>query len=121
MNIKVWNENGVDIAQVDHHDILITDMQSALDLMATVTYEAGCNRMIIRKSLISEGFFDLKTRLAGDIIQKFINYQFKVAIIGDFSMYSSKSLKDFIFESNNGKDLFFLSDEHEAVRRLSKV
>lgn len=61
----------------------------------------------INKSLISESFFDLKTRLAGDILQKFINYRVKIAIIGDFSMYTSKSLKDFIYECNKGKDIFY--------------
>lgn len=45
----------------------------------------------------------------------------KIAIIGDFSAYTSKSLKDFIYESNNGKDLFFLSDEKKAIEKLSIV
>ncbi|WP_410770060.1 DUF4180 domain-containing protein [Fontibacillus sp. BL9] len=100
---------------------LITDVQSALDLMATVSYEAGCNVIIINKSSICEDFFDLKTRLAGEIIQKFINYQAKIAIIGDFSVYTSNSLKDFIYESNKGRDLFFLPTEEQAIAKLSRL
>ncbi|RCX21463.1 uncharacterized protein DUF4180 [Fontibacillus phaseoli] len=121
MNIRTIKENGIDIAFVDSHEELITDVQSALDLMATVRYEVGCDRFILNKSVISEDFFDLKTRLAGEIIQKFINYQAKIAIIGDFSVYSSNSLKDFIFESNNGRDLFFLPTEEQAINKLSRV
>ncbi len=49
-------------------------------------------------SSICDDFFDLSTRLAGEILQKFINYHVKIAIIGDFSIYTSKSLKDFIYE-----------------------
>ncbi len=68
-----------------------------------------------------EDFFILSTGLAGEIIQKFIIYNRKVAIIDDFSHYTSKPLKDFIFESNRGKDLFFVETEEEAIRRLVAV
>lgn len=104
---------------VSNDEELITDVQSALDLMATIRYETGCNRIVLDKSAISEEFFDLKSRLAGEILQKFINYQTKIAIIGDFSTYSSKSLKDFIYECNNGKDIFFLASEKQAIEKLS--
>lgn len=95
------------------------DVRSALDLMATVSYETACDRIIINKSAISEDFFDLSTKLAGGVLQKFINYQFKIAIVGDFSAYKSKSLKDFMYECNKGKDIFFLSHEKEAVEKIS--
>lgn len=121
MKINAVKENNVEIAVVNSSDILITDVQSALDLIATVQYETGCNRMIINKSSICEDFFRLSTRLAGEILQKFVNYQMKMAIIGDFSVYTSKSLKDFIYETNNGKDIFFLSDEKKAIEMLSNV
>ncbi len=45
----------------------------------------------------------------------------KLAIIGDFSGYTSKPLKDFIYESNNGKDVFFVGSEQEAVERLTQA
>ncbi len=121
MIIKTIKENGVEMAIVESDVELITDVQSALDLMATVSYEAGCNVIIINKSSICEDFFDLKTRLAGEIIQKFINYQAKIAIIGDFSVYTSNSLKDFIYESNKGRDLFFLPTEEQAIAKLSRL
>ena len=120
MKITKINNNGVDIALVTSDELLITDVQSALDLLATVGYEARTNRIIIDKSAIDEQFFDLSTRIAGEILQKFINYETKLAIVGDFSTYQSKSLKDFIYESNNGRDLFFLPDKDQAVEKLSK-
>src|SRR5690606_18468855 len=120
MKITKINNNGVDIALVTSDELLITDVQSALDLIATVGYEARTNRIIIDKSAIDEQFFDLSTRIAGEILQKFINYETKLAIVGDFSTYQSKSLKDFIYESNNGRDLFFLPDKDQAVEKLSK-
>jgi hypothetical protein len=119
MKITKLKENDVEIAVVSSSEILITDVQSALDFIATLNFEAGCDCIILNKSAICEDFFNLKTRLAGEILQKFINYHIKIAIVGDFSVYSSKSLQDFIYESNNGKDLFFLANEKQAVEKLS--
>ncbi|SDI08099.1 DUF4180 domain-containing protein [Desulfosporosinus hippei] len=120
MKINTVKDNNIEIAVVDCSEILITDVQSALDLMATIRYETDCDRIIIYKSAICEEFFDLKTKLAGEISQKFVNYHVKIAIVGDFSVYTSKSLKDFIYESNKGKDMFFLPNEEQAVQKLSK-
>jgi hypothetical protein len=121
MKVNTIKENNIEIAVVSSCEILITDVQSALDFMATIRYDNGCDRIIINKSAICEDFFHLSTKLAGEILQKFINYRVKIAIVGDFSAYTSKSLKDFIYESNNGKDIFFLSDEKKAVEKLSLV
>ncbi|MBQ7410923.1 MAG: DUF4180 domain-containing protein [Clostridia bacterium] len=35
--------------------------------------------------------------------------------------YTSKPLKDFIYESNNGKDIFFVKDENEAINKLENL
>lgn len=119
MNINIIKDNKFKIAVVNSNEVLITSVQSALDLMATVRYETDADRMILNKEAIVEDFFDLKTGIAGEILQKFVNYNFKIAIVGDFSIYSSKSLKDFIYESNNGKQLFFVEDEKQATDKLS--
>ena len=47
MNIKRLEQNGVIIAQVESEETLITDVQTALDLMATVRYETEADRMIL--------------------------------------------------------------------------
>ncbi|MEK3903534.1 MULTISPECIES: DUF4180 domain-containing protein [unclassified Paenibacillus] len=120
MNITTIEAGGTIIAVVSGNEAVVGDVQSALDLMATVRYETECDRIVIHKALLSEEFFDLKTRLAGEILQKFINYQVKVAVVGDFSSYTSSSLRDFIYECNQGKDIFFVADEQQAVERLSR-
>lgn len=121
MIVRTISKNNTDIAVIKSDSILIKDVQSALDFIATIQYETGCSRIIINKSAVSEDFFILKTRLAGDILQKFVNYYVKLAIIGDFSEYTSKSLKDFIYESNKGRHIFFLPDEDQAIAKLSTV
>ncbi len=118
MNVNTIEKNQLKIADVESSEYLITDVQSALDLIMTIQYETGSNRIAINKEAITEDFFILSTRLAGEILQKFINYDVKFAIYGDFSGYTSKPLKDFIYESNNGKDVFFVASKEEAVDML---
>jgi len=121
MEVNKIKENNTKIAVVNSGEILIMDVQSALDFMATVRYDTGCDRMILNKAAICEDFFHLSTKLAGDILQKFINYHVKMAIVGDFSVYTSDSMKAFIYECNIGKDIFFLPDEKQAIEKLSLV
>jgi len=118
MNVRVDKRGNSEVAVVESGEVLVSEVQEALDLMATVQYETGCFKMLLRKETISEAFFDLSTRLAGEILQKFTNYGVKLAIVGDFSGYESKSLRDFIYESNHGKQFFFLPDEDAALEAL---
>ncbi len=78
-----------------------------------------CNKIALNKEAICDDFFILSKGLAGEILQKFVNYGIKFAIYGNFSKYTSKPLQDFIYESNNGKDVFFVSTENEVINRLS--
>lgn len=113
--------DGPGIAAVTGEEKVITDTRSALDLAMTVKYEAGAARIAIDKKLVCEDFFILSTGVAGEILQKFINYQVKMAVYGDFSWYTSKPLHDFIYESNQGKDFFFVATQEEAIRRLAEA
>ncbi len=120
MNITKVEKNGVACAVVNSENTVITDVQSALDLLMTIKCDADTKNIVISKKLITENFFILSTGLAGEILQKFINYGGRVAIYGDYSHYSSKPLKDFIYESNKGKDVFFAATEAEAIDMLTR-
>lgn len=121
MNTRIVKTNNTAIAIVNSETICIADGQTALDFMMSVNDETQCRSIVINKEALTEEFYILSTRVAGEVLQKFINYRFKLAIVGDFSGYKSQSLKDFIFESNNGKDIFFVSSENDAIEKLSKV
>lgn len=121
MNIETIEKNGKTAAVIrgGSDERMITDVRSALDLMVSVDYQYSTNLVAIAKELICDDFFVLSTGLAGEILQKLINYDFKIAVYGDFSRYTSKPLHDFIYESNNGHDHFFVTSEEEAVERLT--
>ena len=97
---------------------LITDGQSALDLIATIYYEHGCAAAVMNKEAVAADFFGPSAGLAGEAAQKFVHYPFRMALTGDFSMYQSQPLQDFMRESNKGRHLYFCRDEQEALRKL---
>ena len=116
MKTKIIN----DIVILNSNEIVIKDIESAMDLIINIKYETNCNKIALNKDAITEDFFILSNGLAGEVLQKFINYKIKFAIYGNYSKYTSKPLKDFIYESNNGKDIFFVENEIEAIKMLSK-
>lgn len=121
MNIKKIEKNGIICAVIESEEKVITDAQSALDLLMTVRYEAETKNLAVDKNLVADDFFIFSTGLAGEILQKYVNYGGRIAIYGDFTHYTSKPLKAFIYESNNGHDVFFVSTEDAAVERLCAI
>lgn len=121
MKTEVVKKNNIEIAVVDSKEVLITDTQSALDFMMTVQYETGCRNIALNKGAIIDDFFILSSCMAGEILQKYINYGVRFAIYGDFSQYTSKPLQDFMYESNHGRDIYFQPDAACAVDKLAGV
>lgn len=119
MNIEKTVYNGQTIAVVSGGKQEIKDVGTALDMMMSACAIADSSRIAIEKGALDESFFILSTGFAGEVLQKFINYRCKVAIYGDFTRYTSKPLRDFIYESNRGKDVFFAVTREEALERLS--
>ncbi len=117
MNFNIIGDNK-DIAYLQNCDeIVLKDLGSALDLMATAQYETECNKIILNKENICDDFFDLRTGIAGEVLQKFTNYGVKFAIVGDFKNISSKALNDFIYECNNGNNILFLQSIEEVRKK----
>jgi len=117
MNIEVHEKGDKKIAEVTADKILIANAEEALQILADLYYQE-CDSIILHEGNISAEFFDLKTGLAGEILQKFSNYRMRLAIVGDFSKYPGQSIKDFIFESNKGRHINFLSSVAEAKEKL---
>lgn len=119
MKIEISEINGNKITEIISDKILIRKTQDALDIMAESNYRSSWKIIMYEKNIISD-FFDLKTGIAGEILQKFSTYNVQLAIVGDFSKYSSKSLADFIYESNKLGRINFVNSIGEAKDRLIK-
>ena len=118
MKIRMIETGENRVAVVNSDTPIINDGQSALDFAVNMGYEHDCRHTIVSKGTISEDFFRLSTGLAGEVAQKFINYGYRLAIVGDFSGYTSKPLRGYIYECNRGGHLFFVNDEDEALKKL---
>lgn len=119
MNIQIdrRGDSIVAVAEVDGGELAVANVQDALDLMATARYE-GADSVLLPKEAVHEDFFQLRSGLAGEVLQKYTNYGFRVAFVGDFGVYDSKALRDFIYESNKGGKVLFLPTREEALDAL---
>lgn len=108
------------VAEVAANDMLFTVPEDANDLLGNAYYQ-GFDGMIISADKISPRFFDLKTRLAGEILQKFSTFQMRLAIVGDFSVFPSENLKSFIYESNRGGLIHFSPTTSDALAWFLKI
>ncbi len=121
MTVTPYTTDTGSYALVESDEVLIFNVQSALDMMMSVCYQADTDRIALPKSAVAEDFFILSSGLAGDVLQKFVNYGVKLAIYGDFSRYTSKPLRDFIVESNCGNHVFFTATAAQAGRMLCRA
>ncbi|MDD2406072.1 MAG: DUF4180 domain-containing protein [Sphaerochaetaceae bacterium] len=118
MNIRCIEHNKMMVARVPSSSTIFQDVDAALDLLVTVRHDHGCDGMIVDASAIDARFFTLSTGLAREVLQKYVMYMMKLVIIGDFSQTTSKSLRDCIYECNQGTQVLFVSDETEALAKI---
>ncbi|MFE7114523.1 DUF4180 domain-containing protein [Streptomyces sp. NPDC057654] len=93
--------------------------RDALDLIGNASYQ-GAQWVVIPAERFDASFFQLSTRVAGDIVQKFVNYRVGLVVMGDISNYTedSSALRDFIRECNRGRQTWFVADAEELGERL---
>ena len=96
------------------NDVIIDSAQAVLQ----VVFDYETNKIIMHEHNIHADFFNLRTGLAGEIMQKFANYTVYAVIIGDFARYESKALRDFMYESNYGKKVMFVPSLDHAKQIL---
>ncbi|TBN57999.1 DUF4180 domain-containing protein [Glaciihabitans arcticus] len=71
---------------------------------------------------LDPAFFNLSSLVAGEFLQKIVNYRLQVAILGDIDAHLERSgvLRDFVWESNRGTQVWFLADEAALTKRLGR-
>ena len=115
MEIKIHTIDDRKIAEIISDDIVLQTVEDAIDLIGNMSYQ-GFDKLIIHEENMISDFFELKNKIAGNILQKFSQYSMPLAIIGDFEKYESKSLNDFIFESNKGNQINFVTTVEDGLK-----
>ena len=111
--------DGVTALLCDTDGPTIATVQDALDLIGAAVSQADL--VAVPATRFGDAFFTLSTGLAGEIMQKFVNYRLRLVIIGDLSRYleSSSALRALVHESNRGQHIWFVADLDELGARLT--
>jgi hypothetical protein len=96
----------------------IASEQDALDVIGAALGRADVAAVPVGR--FDERFFALRTRFAGEVMQKFVNYRVRLAVVGDISAYvaASTALRDLVSESNRGGQVWFVADLDALDARL---
>jgi hypothetical protein len=98
-------------------------LRSGADALGLIYDEgvAGAEWIAVPAERLDPSFFDLSSGVAGELVQKFVNYQQRLAVVGDIAghLAESSALRDFVRESNRGRQVWFVADDDELARRLA--
>ncbi|MEU0970284.1 DUF4180 domain-containing protein [Streptomyces sp. NPDC005917] len=92
---------------------------AALDLVGDA-FGQDAELVAVPAERVGAEFFRLRSGVAGAVAQKFANYRLRLAVVGDISRHlaGSSALRDFVYEANRGRQLWFVSDDRELEDRL---
>lgn len=110
--VLLWEQEGVPLAS----------SRDASDLVGEA-FSAEAKVVVIPVERLSPDFFKLSSGLAGEVLQKFVNYGLKVAILGDITaaVAASSPLRDFVRESNRGRSVWFVEDRADLDARVAAL
>jgi hypothetical protein len=74
--------------------------------------------VVIDKDSLAPAFFELRSGLAGECLQKVSNYGKRLIVLGEYGKVSSRALKDFIYESNRTGKVIFTETLAGAIEML---
>ena len=119
--MSVQEFDGVRALVADADGMPISGGQDVLELIGSVYYD-DVSWVVLPAERLTDDFFTLGSGVAGDIVQKFVNYRLGFAVLGDVSRFTanSTSLADFVRESNRGRHTWFVADIDEFRTRLSE-
>lgn len=117
MNITQYG--GLVICELLPHGGLLGSDLTAPDLIGEV-YDTNPDLIVVPVSRLAPGFLDLSTLIAGEVFQKMEQYGRRLAIQGDIAaeVAASKSLNDFVYETNRRGHHLFVPERAALLARL---
>jgi hypothetical protein len=119
--MHVDESNGVRVLHLPADGPAISTSDDAADLVGDAwAHQATLVAVPIER--LDPKFFRLKSGIAGEITQKLVNYRLRLAVVGDIAELVAKStvLRDFVWESNRGEQVWFVDDEAALAERLAR-
>ncbi|MEV5827260.1 DUF4180 domain-containing protein [Spirillospora sp. NPDC052242] len=115
---EIATRAGTSVLVCDPDGPVIATEADALDLIGAAF--AGAAVVAVPADRLDERFFALGTRFAGDVMQKFVNYRIRLAVVGDISRHleGSSALRALVAESNTASHIWFVPDLDALDDRL---
>jgi hypothetical protein len=90
------------------------------DLIASA-WSQKASLVAIPLARLDPGFLDLRSGIAGEVMQKFVTYHLRLALIGDMSapLAQSRAWRDFVRETNQGNSVWFVDDLDALIDKLA--
>jgi hypothetical protein len=122
MPAKSYELHGVRVFELAPGEAWLRTYADAVAILGQ-SFENRATMIVIPVECLDDEFFQLRTRIAGELLQKFVQYQRRVAIVGDISRHlaESSALRAFVNESNRSKDVWFLATRAELDQRLAQA
>ncbi|NUP18546.1 MAG: DUF4180 domain-containing protein [Streptomyces sp.] len=92
---------------------------AALDLIGDA-FGQDAQLIAVPVERVGDEFFRLRSGVAGAVMQRFANYRLRLVLVGDIAQHIAEStaLRDFVHETNNGRDIWFLPTYDALDARL---
>lgn len=97
--------------------------ESGADDFLSPALSANAELLVLPVRRIDGKFFDLRSGIAGRVVQKFVTYGVRLVIMGDISEWTgrSRAFRDFVYEANKGGAFWFVADEEALLERLERA
>ena len=122
MPAKSYELQGVSVLECAADEMRLRTYADAVDILGK-SFESRATLIVVPVECLDDEFFQLRTRIAGELIQKFVQYRRRLAIVGDISRHlaESSALRAFVYESNRGNEVWFLASLDELGQRLAQA
>ncbi|MFJ8079133.1 hypothetical protein RKD23_000847 [Streptomyces sp. SAI-170] len=111
--------HGVRVLRCAPEGPLLDGESAALDLIGDA-FGQDATLVAVPVERVPQEFFRLRTGVAGAVMQKFVTYRVRLAVVGDVSRQAAESgaLRDFLRETNEGGHIWFVPDYDELGEKL---
>lgn len=118
--MRITEHGTLTVAACDPHGPVLDTIDDVTAVIGEA-FGARADWVAVPVDRLPPRFFALRTRWAGEVLQKFVNYRLKVAVVGDIgpALAASAALRDFVREANAGRQVWFLDSEADLAARLA--
>src|SRR6185503_693016 len=99
MTMQLLDRHGIRIVECTEEIVRVDD---ALALIAACL-ESGSTRLLIEACFLPAAFFDLRSRFAGEFLQKLQNYNLQLAAVLPADSYYGERFSEFLAEAKRGR------------------